>query len=159
MNDRSDRTGDRQRSALGRRRAARPAWVITAEAEIVGGAGFGSGGRLPPRSSEDSEAGYPESGCGDDGENDGCGGRLTGGKAMAAKPSSSCNSPSKQPAPATDWPGTASSWSAPDQWPCHAVPSAFHHEQVSERKTRTGRNPGSIQRIISKSCCTRPQPP
>ncbi|MET1089108.1 MAG: hypothetical protein ABWY04_18655 [Arthrobacter sp.] len=38
----------------------------------------------------------------------------------------------------------ASSWSAPDQWPCRAVPTAFLHELVSERKTRTGRNPRSI---------------
>ena len=37
----------------------------------------------------------------------------------------------------------------------HAVPPAFLHEQVSERKFRTGRNLGQIQRTISKSCCTR----
>ena len=32
------------------------------------------------------------------------------------------------------------------------------HEQVSERKFPTGRNPRSIQRTISKSCCARPWP-
>ena len=36
--------------------------------------------------SEDSDTGYPESGCGDDGKNDGCGGGPNGGKAMAAGP-------------------------------------------------------------------------
>lgn len=47
------------------------------------------------QNSEDSDAGYPEAGCGDDGNNDDCGGGLTGGKAMAAKPTSSCKSLSK----------------------------------------------------------------
>lgn len=49
-------------------------------------------------------------------------------------------------APPTDWPGSASSRSALVRLPGHAVPSAFLHEQVSERKFRTGRNPRSIKR-------------
>ena len=40
--------------------------------------------------------------------------------------------------PLTHWPGLRSS---PDRLPCHPDPSAFPHEQVSERKFRTGRKP------------------
>ena len=45
--------------------------------------------------SQDSDAGYAEAGCGGDGKNDGCGGGPTFGKAMAAKPTGSCKSPSR----------------------------------------------------------------
>ncbi|MET1087991.1 MAG: hypothetical protein ABWY04_12860 [Arthrobacter sp.] len=49
-----------------------------------------------------------------------------------------------EPSPAAHSPGSASSGSAPDQLPGHAVPAAFLHEQVSERKFRTGRNRSPI---------------
>lgn len=58
------------------------------------------------QNSEGSAAGYPEARYGDDGKNDGYGDGLNGGKAMTAKPTSSCNSPSR-PAPPADWPGSA----------------------------------------------------
>jgi hypothetical protein len=68
--------------------------------------------------------------------------KLTGGKAMAAGPPNSYNSPSRPD------PYRLARLSelivCPDQRPGHAVPPALLHEQVSERKTRTGRNPRSI---------------
>jgi hypothetical protein len=83
---------------------------------------------------QDSDAGYPEAGCG---------GGLNAGKAMAAKPTSSQKSPPTPP-PRADWPGQQ----AHDQLriSCHVMPfpPALLHEQVSERKFRTGRKPRSI---------------
>lgn len=75
------------------------------------------------QNSKDSDAGYPDSGCGDDGKNDGCGGRLTGGKAMAAKPSSSCKTPSK---PARRPTGRAQRAHDLHRISCHVMPFPPH---------------------------------
>ncbi|WGZ80668.1 MULTISPECIES: hypothetical protein [unclassified Arthrobacter] len=130
-----------------------PLWVVAAlpaqhaltteEAEIIGVLALDSGTGSHRQNSEDSDAGYPEAGCGDDGDNDGCSGRLTFWEGHGSRAYQFLQ-PALEAGPPNDWPGSASSWSAPDQLPCHAAPPAFLHELVSERKTRTGRNPKSI---------------
>ena len=75
------------------------------------------------QNSEDSDAGYPKARCGDDGKNDGCGGGLTGGNAVAAKPTHSCNSPSR---PACLPPGQAQRPHGLFRISCHVMPFPPH---------------------------------
>ena len=124
-----------------------PVWVVaallaqhaltTAEPEIVGGADFGSGGRLAPRNSEESNAGYPESGCGDDGKNDGCGRRLLVRRPWQQSPPVPTTRPRSRPAyPLATLIELMISFGAVAK-SCRSP--AVLHEQVSEREIRTGR--------------------
>ena len=99
------------------------------------------------QNSEDSEAGYPEAGCGDDRINDGCGGGLTGGKAMAAMPTSSDTlaldaDPDYRLARLSELMVCSGSVVMSCRSPVRSCINL--HKQVSERSFRTGRNPGSI---------------
>lgn len=92
------------------------------------------------QSIEDSDAGYPESGCGDDSEDDGCGGRIDWQEGPGSKAHQSRHTR----------PRSRSAYRLGRlnglmiSCHCHAVATAFLHEQASKRKIRTNRNPRSI---------------